>query len=72
MKKIDWVIKARKLLGLNITQAAELIGIQRAYLSNIENGNTKLTNDYFFRIMKAYNYELSINISKNGHSDVIL
>lgn len=72
MTKREMIVKARKLLGLNTTQAAEHIGIQRAYLSNVENGNTKLTNDYFFRIMEAYNYKLSINVSKDEHSDIIL
>ena len=41
-------------LGLNVTRAAEILGVRRATLSDLLNGNDALSPEMALRIEKAY------------------
>jgi len=41
-------------LGLNITQAAKVLGVTRQVLSNMLNGHTSLTAEMALRVEKAF------------------
>ena len=41
-------------LGLNVTKAAEILGVRRATLSDLLNGNATLSPDMALRIEKAF------------------
>jgi len=44
----------RKILGINITQAADLIGVSQPYLTQLENGTVPLTSVALYKCMKGY------------------
>jgi transcriptional regulator with XRE-family HTH domain len=44
----------RRILGANITQAAEKIGVSQPYLSQLENGTEPLTSAALFKCLKGY------------------
>jgi transcriptional regulator with XRE-family HTH domain len=44
----------RRILGINITQAAEKIGVSQPYLSQLENGTELLTSAALFKCLRGY------------------
>ena len=47
-------------LGLNVTQAAEILGVRRATLSDLLNGNAALSPEMALRIEKAFGVSMDI------------
>jgi antitoxin HigA-1 len=43
-----------KALGLTVTGAAEILGVRRATLSDVTNGNTSVTAEMALRLEKAF------------------
>ena len=44
----------RKLLGFNISQAAQIIGVSQPYLTQLENGTEPLTSVAFYKCLRGY------------------
>ena len=49
-----------KDLGLNVTQAARILGVRRATLSDLLNGNATLSPEMALRIEKAFDVSMDI------------
>lgn len=47
-----------EVLGLNITKAAEILGVRRATLSDLLNGNASLSPEMALRIEKAFDVNM--------------
>ena len=47
-------------LGLNVTQAAEILGVRRATLSDLLNGNAALSPEMALRIEKAFDVDMDM------------
>ena len=47
-------------LGLNVTQAAEILGVRRATLSDLLNGNAALSPEMALRIEKAFGVSMDM------------
>lgn len=47
-------------LGLNVTQAAEILGVRRATLSDLLNGNASLSPEMALRIEKAFGLSMDM------------
>ena len=47
-------------LGLNVTQAAEILGVRRATLSDLLNGNAALSAEMALRIEKAFGVSMDM------------
>ena len=47
-------------LGLNVTQAAEVLGVRRATLSDLLNGNAALSPEMALRIEKAFDVSMDM------------
>ena len=47
-------------LGLNVTQAAEILGVRRATLSDLLNGNAALSPEMALRIEKAFDVSMDM------------
>ena len=47
-------------LGLNVTKAAEILGVRRATLSDLLNGNAALSPEMALRIEKAFNVSMDM------------
>lgn len=47
-------------LGLNVTQAAEILGVRRATLSDLLNGNAALSPEMALRIEKAFDMNMDM------------
>ena len=47
-------------LGLNVTKAAEVLGVQRATLSDLLNGNASLSPEMALRIEKAFDVSMDM------------
>ncbi|MCY4527891.1 MAG: HigA family addiction module antitoxin [Chloroflexi bacterium] len=46
--------------GLNVTQAAEILGVRRATLSDLLNGNAALSPEMALRIEKAFDVSMDM------------
>ena len=46
--------------GLNVTQAAEILGVRRATLSDLLNGNATLSPEMALRIEKAFDVSMDM------------
>ncbi len=47
-------------LGLNVTQAAEILGVRRATLSDLLNGNATLSPEMALQIEKAFDVSMDM------------
>ena len=47
-------------LGLNVTQAADILGVRRATLSDLLNGNASLSPEMALRIEKAFDVSMDM------------
>lgn len=47
-------------LGLTVTKAAEILGVRRATLSNLLNGNSALSPEMALRIEKAFDVNMEM------------
>lgn len=47
--------KLRKESGLKVNKIAEVLGVSREHYYQLENGNTKLTNDKIEKLSKLFN-----------------
>ena len=47
-------------LGLNVTKAAEILGVRRATLSDLLNGNAALSPEMALRLEKAFNVSMDM------------
>ena len=47
-------------LGLNVTKAAEILGVRRATLSDLLNGNASLSPEMALRIEKAFDVSMDM------------
>lgn len=47
-------------LGLNVTRAAEILGVRRATLSDLLNGNAALSPEMALRIEKAFDVSMDM------------
>ena len=47
-------------LGLNVTQAADILGVRRATLSDLLNGNASLSPEMALRIEKAFDMSMDM------------
>ena len=47
-------------LGLSVTKAAEILGVRRATLSDLLNGNAALSPEMALRIEKAFNVSMDM------------
>lgn len=47
-------------LGLNVTQTAEILGVRRATLSDLLNGNAALSPEMALRIEKAFDVNMDM------------
>lgn len=47
-------------LGLNVTKAAEILGVRRATLSDLLNGNASLSPEMALRIEKAFGISMDM------------
>ena len=48
-------------MGLNVTKAAEILGVRRAELSDLLNGNAPLSPEMALRIEKAFALNMDPN-----------
>ena len=56
-------------LGLNITQAAEILGVRRATLSDLLNGNAALSPEMALRIEKAFDVSMDMLLRMQAWHD---
>ncbi len=56
-------------LGLNITQAAEILGVRRATLSDLLNGNAALSPEMALRIEKAFDVSMDMLLKMQAWHD---
>ena len=63
MTKQQFIKSVRLEKGLTQEEASKLLDFDRAHLSKYESGRLKLTNDMFFKIMKAYNQKVTISVN---------
>ena len=56
-------------LGLNVTQAAEILGVRRATLSDLLNGNAALSPEMALRIEKAFGVSMDMLLQMQAWHD---
>ena len=56
-------------LGLNVTKAAEILGVQRAELSDLLNGNAALSPEMALRIEKAFALNMDLMLRMQAWYD---
>ena len=56
-------------LGLNVTQAAEILGVRRATLSDLLNGNAALSPEMALRIEKAFGVSMDMLLRMQAWHD---
>ena len=56
-------------LGLNVTQAAEILGVRRATLSDLLNGNSALSPEMALRIEKAFGVSMDMLLRMQAWHD---
>jgi len=56
-------------LGLNVTQAAEVLGVRRATLSDLLNGNAALSPEMALRIEKAFDVSMDMLLRMQAWHD---
>ena len=56
-------------LGLNVTRAAEILGVRRATLSDLLNGNAALSPEMALRIEKAFGVGMDMLLRMQGWYD---
>ena len=56
-------------LGLNVTQAAEILGVRRATLSDLLNGNAALSPEMALRIEKAFDVSMDMLLKMQAWHD---
>ena len=57
------------MLGLNVTQAAEILGVRRATLSDLLNGNAALSPEMALRIEKAFGVSMDMLLRMQAWHD---
>ena len=56
-------------LGLNVTKAAEILGVRRATLSDLLNGNASLSPEMALRIEKAFGVSMDMLLRMQAWHD---
>ena len=56
-------------LGLNVTRAAKILGVRRATLSNLLNGNAALSPEMALRIEKAFDVSMDMLLKMQAWHD---
>ena len=56
-------------LGLNVTKAAEILGVRRATLSDLLNGNAALSPEMALRIEKAFGVSMDMLLQMRAWYD---
>ena len=56
-------------LGLNVTQAAEILGVRRATLSDLLNGNAALSPEMALRIETAFDVSMDMLLKMQAWHD---
>ncbi len=56
-------------LGLNVTKAAEILGVRRATLSDLLNGNAALSPEMALRIEKAFDVSMDMLLKMQAWHD---
>ena len=56
-------------LGLNVTKAAEILGVRRATLSDMLNGNAALSPEMALRIEKAFDVRMDMLLQMQAWYD---
>ena len=56
-------------LGLNVTKAAEILGVRRATLSDLLNGNAALSPEMALRIEKAFGVSMDMLLKMQAWHD---
>ena len=56
-------------LGLNVTKAAEILGVRRATLSDLLNGNAALSPEMALRIEKAFGVSMDMLLQMQAWYD---
>ena len=56
-------------LGLNVTKAAEILGVRRATLSDLLNGNAALSPEMALRIEKAFGMSMDMLLQMQAWYD---
>ena len=56
-------------LGLNVTKAAEILGVRRATLSDMLNGNASLSPEMALRIEKAFGISMDMLLRMQAWHD---
>ena len=56
-------------LGLNVTKAAEILGVRRATLSDLLNGNAALSAEMALRIEKAFDVSMDMLLKMQAWHD---
>ena len=56
-------------LGLNVTKAAEILGVRRATLSDLLNGNAALSPEMALRIEKAFGLSMDMLLQMQAWYD---
>ncbi len=56
-------------LGLNVTKAAEILGVRRATLSDLLNGNAALSPEMALRIEKAFDVSMDMLLRMQAWHD---
>lgn len=73
--KIELLTEAIKALRIanNLTQdqLGELVGVQRAQISKLENGKSNITIGTLLKVMNALKAKVSFNIEKIGEVQVV-
>lgn len=59
-------------LGLSVTQAAEILGVRRATLSDLLNGNSTLSPEMALRIEKAFDLGMDMLLRMQAWYDAAL
>jgi len=56
-------------LGLNVTRTAEILGVRRATLSDLVNGNAALSPEMALRIEKAFDVSMDMLLRMQARHD---
>ena len=61
--------KVMEALGLNVTRTAEILGVRRATLSDLVNGNAALSPEMALRIEKAFDVSMDMLLRMQAWHD---
>ena len=58
-------------LGLNVTKAADILGVRRATLSDLLNGNASLSPEMALRVEKAFDVNMDMLLKMQAWYDAV-